>query len=43
MTGARVDNLGVEAPGGGHTFPTARAMAEAGEAFYRDVVRTSRA
>jgi 3-methyladenine DNA glycosylase/8-oxoguanine DNA glycosylase len=39
MTRALVDNLGVEAPGGGRTFPTAKAMAEAGEAFYRDVVR----
>jgi N-glycosylase/DNA lyase len=40
MTRALVDNLGVEAPGGGRTFPTADAMAEAGEAFYRDVVRS---
>jgi N-glycosylase/DNA lyase len=39
MTAALVDNLGVEAPGGGHTFPTPQAMAEADEGFYRDVVR----
>src|SRR5262249_32983378 len=28
MTAALVDNLGVEAPGGMHAFPTAEAMAE---------------
>jgi 3-methyladenine DNA glycosylase/8-oxoguanine DNA glycosylase len=39
MTAALVDNLGVEAPGGKRTFPTAAAMAEADEAFYRDIVR----
>ena len=39
MTNALVDNLGVEAPGGGRTFPTAESMAEVDEAFYRDVVR----
>jgi 3-methyladenine DNA glycosylase/8-oxoguanine DNA glycosylase len=39
MTHALVDNLGLEAPGGGHTFPTAHAMAQADDAFYRDVVR----
>jgi N-glycosylase/DNA lyase len=39
MTAALVDNLGVEAPGGAHTFPTAEAMAAADETFYRDVVR----
>ena len=39
MTAALVDNLGVEAPGGAHAFPTPAAMAEADEAFYRDVVR----
>jgi 3-methyladenine DNA glycosylase/8-oxoguanine DNA glycosylase len=39
MTAALVDNLGVKAPGGRRTFPTAKAMAEADEAFYRDVVR----
>jgi 3-methyladenine DNA glycosylase/8-oxoguanine DNA glycosylase len=39
MTGALVDNLGVEAPGGGRTFPTPHAMAAADEAFYREVVR----
>jgi 3-methyladenine DNA glycosylase/8-oxoguanine DNA glycosylase len=39
MTHALVDNLGVEAPGGGRTFPTPDAMAEVDEAFYREVVR----
>jgi 3-methyladenine DNA glycosylase/8-oxoguanine DNA glycosylase len=39
MTRALVDNLGVPAPGGARTFPTPAAMAEAGESFYRDVVR----
>jgi 3-methyladenine DNA glycosylase/8-oxoguanine DNA glycosylase len=39
MTAALVDNLGTQAPRGAHTFPTVVAMAEAGEAFYRDVVR----
>jgi N-glycosylase/DNA lyase len=39
MTAALVDNLGIEAPGGRHAFPTAEAMAEAKESFYRDVVR----
>jgi len=39
MTAALVDKLGVEAPGGGRTFPTPVAMAAADEAFYRDVVR----
>ena len=39
MTAALVGNLGVEAPGGARTFPTPEAMAEADEAFYRDVVR----
>jgi 3-methyladenine DNA glycosylase/8-oxoguanine DNA glycosylase len=39
MTAALVDNLGVAAPGGGRTFPTADAMATADESFYRDVVR----
>ena len=39
MTAALVDNLGVEAPGGGRTFPTPEAMAEADEAFYKEVVR----
>jgi 3-methyladenine DNA glycosylase/8-oxoguanine DNA glycosylase len=39
MTAALVDNLGVEAPGGAHAFPTAEAMAEVDERFYRDVVR----
>ena len=39
MTAALVDNLGAEAPGGAHTFPTPGAMAEADESFYREVVR----
>jgi 3-methyladenine DNA glycosylase/8-oxoguanine DNA glycosylase len=39
MTAALVDNLGVEAPGGGRAFPTAEAMAAVGDDFYRDVVR----
>jgi 3-methyladenine DNA glycosylase/8-oxoguanine DNA glycosylase len=39
MTHALVVNLGIEAPGGGRTFPTAVAMAEADERFYREVVR----
>jgi N-glycosylase/DNA lyase len=39
MTGALVEHLGAEAPGGAHAFPTTDAMAEADEAFYRDVVR----
>ncbi|HMI29881.1 MAG TPA: hypothetical protein VK490_09240, partial [Gaiellaceae bacterium] len=39
MTAALVDNLGVEAPGGGRTFPSAAAMAEVHESFYRDVIR----
>ena len=40
MTHALVDNLGVEAPGGGRTFPTPEAMAEADDRFYREVVRS---
>ena len=39
MTGALVDNLGIEAPGGGRTFPTAEAMAAADELFYKDIIR----
>jgi 3-methyladenine DNA glycosylase/8-oxoguanine DNA glycosylase len=39
MTAALVDNLGVEAPGGGRAFPTPEAMAAVGDDFYRDVVR----
>ena len=39
MTTALVDNLGLEAPDGRRAFPTPAAMAEAGEAFYGDVVR----
>jgi N-glycosylase/DNA lyase len=39
MTSALVDNLGVEAPGGGRTFPTPKAMADADVMFYRDVAR----
>jgi 3-methyladenine DNA glycosylase/8-oxoguanine DNA glycosylase len=39
MTTALVEHLGLEAPGGRHAFPTAAAMAQAGENFYRDTVR----
>ncbi|HEY7017232.1 MAG TPA: hypothetical protein VH297_02100 [Gaiellaceae bacterium] len=39
MTTALVDHLGTEAPGGKRAFPSAEAMAAAGEEFYRDVVR----
>ncbi len=39
MTTALVDNLGLEAPDGRRAFPAPAAMAEAGEAFYRDAVR----
>jgi 3-methyladenine DNA glycosylase/8-oxoguanine DNA glycosylase len=39
MTAALVDNLGIEAPGGSRTFPTAEAMANVDDSFYRDVVR----
>jgi 3-methyladenine DNA glycosylase/8-oxoguanine DNA glycosylase len=39
MAAALVDNLGMEAPGGGRTFPTPQAMAEVDVAFYREVVR----
>jgi N-glycosylase/DNA lyase len=39
MTAALVNELGVKAPGGARTFPTAEAMAAADEAFYREVVR----
>jgi 3-methyladenine DNA glycosylase/8-oxoguanine DNA glycosylase len=40
MTTALVERLGLEAPGGRHAFPTPAAMAEAGEDFYRDTVRS---
>jgi N-glycosylase/DNA lyase len=39
MASALVSELGVEAPGGRRTFPDPSAMAEAGDDFYRDVVR----
>src|SRR5439155_7538553 len=39
MTAALVDNLGVQAPGGAHTFPTPAAMAGADKTFYREIVR----
>jgi N-glycosylase/DNA lyase len=39
MAGELVSELGVEAPGDGRAFPTPHAMAEAGERFYKDVVR----
>ena len=40
MVGALVANLGPAAPGGRHAFPTPESMAEAGEDFYKDVVRS---
>jgi 3-methyladenine DNA glycosylase/8-oxoguanine DNA glycosylase len=39
MTTALVEHLGIEAPDGRRTFPAAAAMADAGEEFFRDVVR----
>jgi 3-methyladenine DNA glycosylase/8-oxoguanine DNA glycosylase len=39
MVGALVSELGIAAPGGGRTFPIPEAMAEAGERFYKNVVR----
>jgi 3-methyladenine DNA glycosylase/8-oxoguanine DNA glycosylase len=39
MATALVSELGIEAPDGRRTFPAPAAMAEAGEDFYRDVVR----
>ena len=39
MVTALVDNLGVPARTGLRTFPSAAAMADAGEGFYRDVAR----
>jgi N-glycosylase/DNA lyase len=39
MTTTLVDHLGLEAPDGMRAFPAPAAMAEAGEDFYRDVVR----
>ncbi len=39
MTAALVEQLGVAAPGGARTFPSAVAMAEADEGLYRDIVR----
>lgn len=38
-TTALVEHLGVQAPDGRRAFPTPAAMAEAAEAFYRDVAR----
>jgi 3-methyladenine DNA glycosylase/8-oxoguanine DNA glycosylase len=40
MVDALVENLGRKAPDGRHAFPTAAAMAEADERFYKDVVRS---
>jgi N-glycosylase/DNA lyase len=40
MVTALVTNLGAEAPGGRHAFPTPEAMAEADERFYKEVVRS---
>jgi N-glycosylase/DNA lyase len=39
MTTALVDQLGEQAPDGRRSFPEPAAMADADEAFYRDVVR----
>jgi 3-methyladenine DNA glycosylase/8-oxoguanine DNA glycosylase len=39
MTTALVDHLGAQAPDGRRAFPAPAAMAEADDAFYRDVVR----
>lgn len=39
MTTALVGHLGVEAPDGRRAFPSAAAMAEAGDDFYREAVR----
>jgi 3-methyladenine DNA glycosylase/8-oxoguanine DNA glycosylase len=39
MVCALVSELGIEALGGGPTFPTPQAMAEAGERFFKDIVR----
>jgi 3-methyladenine DNA glycosylase/8-oxoguanine DNA glycosylase len=39
MTTALVTHLGEQAPDGRRAFPTPRAMADAGDDFYRDVVR----
>jgi N-glycosylase/DNA lyase len=39
MTGALVAEIGLEAPDGRRAFPSAKAMAKAGEGFYKDVVR----
>jgi N-glycosylase/DNA lyase len=39
MTAALVDNLGVRAPGGAHTFPTPAAMADADDELYGAVIR----
>ena len=40
MVTALVTNLGSEAPGGRHAFPTPDAMAAADERFYKEVVRS---
>src|SRR5919198_5640647 len=39
MVSALVSELGIEAPGGRHAFPTPEAMARASEAFYKNTVR----
>jgi N-glycosylase/DNA lyase len=39
MVSALVSELGLEAPDGRRAFPLPAAMADAGEAFYRDIVR----
>ena len=40
MVTALVMNVGPEAPGGRHAFPTSAAMAGADERFYKEVVRS---
>jgi len=40
MSTALVSELGIQAPDGKRAFPTPGAMAQAGEAFYKDVVRS---
>jgi 3-methyladenine DNA glycosylase/8-oxoguanine DNA glycosylase len=39
MTRNLVEKLGKPAVGGGHTFPTAEALASVGEKFYRDEIK----
>jgi N-glycosylase/DNA lyase len=39
MVGALVEHIGQQAPEGHRAFPSASAMASAGDAFYRDIAR----